>query len=88
MAKFGFIDVNSLDHFPSLPFGIADTIVYSRSKFGNVLFSVALAKRLKGTNVTVNSLNPGTVDTGIYRNYAFLVKEFSYSFISNFCKVS
>jgi NAD(P)-dependent dehydrogenase (short-subunit alcohol dehydrogenase family) len=34
---------------------------YSQSKLANVLFSNALARRLHGTGVTVNSLHPGVV---------------------------
>ena len=36
---------------------------YSQSKLANVLFSYELAKRLKGTSVTSNSLHPGVVST-------------------------
>lgn len=32
---------------------------YGQSKLANILFSRELAKRLKGTNVNVNSLHPG-----------------------------
>ncbi|MEW9502943.1 SDR family oxidoreductase [Jeotgalibacillus marinus] len=38
---------------------------YGRSKLANVLFTKALAKRLEGTNVTVNALHPGAVATNI-----------------------
>lgn len=34
---------------------------YGQSKLANVLFTVALAKRLEGTGVTVNCLHPGFV---------------------------
>lgn len=38
---------------------------YERSKLGNVLFTLELAERLKGTGVTVNALHPGVVKTEI-----------------------
>lgn len=42
--------------------------VYSQSKYANVLFSFALARRLEGTNVTVNAVHPGVVVTGFSQN--------------------
>ena len=39
-------------------------LVYAQSKLMNVLFANALARRLRGTGVTSNSLHPGIVNTG------------------------
>lgn len=39
-----------------------------RSKLANHLFTYAVARRLVGTGVTVNAVNPGMVDTGIGRD--------------------
>ncbi|WP_287582981.1 SDR family oxidoreductase [Candidatus Borrarchaeum sp.] len=38
---------------------------YSQSKLALILFTYELAKRLKHTNVTVNCLHPGVIDTNI-----------------------
>lgn len=42
--------------------------VYGNSKLANLLFTYELARRLEGTNVTVNALHPGVVSTGFARN--------------------
>jgi NAD(P)-dependent dehydrogenase (short-subunit alcohol dehydrogenase family) len=42
---------------------------YGQSKLANALFSLELARRLEGTNATSNSLNPGAVDTALWRHY-------------------
>lgn len=43
-------------------------VAYRQSKLCNVLFTRALAQRLSGSGVTVNSLHPGFVETGFARN--------------------
>lgn len=45
---------------------------YGTSKLANILFSRALAKRLNGTGVTVNSLHPGAVKTELGRHMPIL----------------
>jgi NAD(P)-dependent dehydrogenase (short-subunit alcohol dehydrogenase family) len=40
---------------------------YGQAKLANLLFTRELAKRLKGTRVTVNAFHPGAVATDIYR---------------------
>ena len=45
--------------------------MYCKSKFANVLFTLELAERLKGTGITANCLQPGTIRTGIWRNIPF-----------------
>lgn len=41
---------------------------YGQSKLANVLFTYELARRLNGTNITVNALDPGGVATNIGKN--------------------
>ena len=43
-------------------------ISYGNSKLANLLFSNALAEKLKGTSITSNALHPGGVDSEIYRD--------------------
>ncbi|XP_045539090.1 retinol dehydrogenase 14 [Papilio machaon] len=47
---------------------------YANSKLCNVLFSNELARRLEGSGVVVNSLNPGQVNTSFYRSTTILEK--------------
>jgi NAD(P)-dependent dehydrogenase (short-subunit alcohol dehydrogenase family) len=42
---------------------------YGQSKLANALFSLELARRLEGSTATSNSLNPGAVDTALWRHY-------------------
>ncbi len=45
---------------------------YKRSKLCNILFTYKLARRLEGTNITVNALHPGLVRTNIASNNGLL----------------
>jgi NAD(P)-dependent dehydrogenase (short-subunit alcohol dehydrogenase family) len=40
---------------------------YARSKLANLWFTLALARRLEGTGVTVNALHPGVIATKLLR---------------------
>ena len=57
---------------------------YGHSKLANVLFSYELARLLKGTRITSNSLHPGVIDTDIARNVAPVLR----AAFSLFVKVS
>lgn len=58
VKKINFEDLNFDNGFKSLK-------VYSHSKLANVLFTCELANRLKESNVTVNSVDPGEVGTSL-----------------------
>src|ERR1700722_17184121 len=52
-----FDDLQSTRHYRGMR-------VYGQSKLANILFTLELARRLEGKDVTANSLHPGTVRTG------------------------
>jgi len=47
---------------------------YCLSKLCNILFTRELAKRLEGTSVTANSMHPGFLRTGIFRETSGILK--------------
>lgn len=59
----GHLKVDDLNSDKNYDSGAA----YNQSKLANVLFTRALSKRLKGTDVTVNALHPGVVSTELGR---------------------
>lgn len=66
--KWGKINRNDLQYEKSY----SKWPAYFQSKLANVLFTRELANRLKGTNVTANSLHPGAVKTELARNLAII----------------
>jgi len=58
--------------------GIAGADAYRRSKLAIVLFTYELARRLQGTGVTVNCLNPGAVRTKIWSQAGALTPLFRF----------
>jgi NAD(P)-dependent dehydrogenase (short-subunit alcohol dehydrogenase family) len=57
-GRIYFDDVNLTKNFSMFR-------AYGQSKLANILFTIELAERLQGTGVSVNSLHPGFVGTGI-----------------------
>jgi NAD(P)-dependent dehydrogenase (short-subunit alcohol dehydrogenase family) len=47
---------------------------YTQSKLCNILFTKSLARSLADTNISINCLAPGWVNTGLFRNANPLVK--------------
>ncbi len=56
----------------------SSTGAYCNSKLANILFTRELAKRLKGTKITVNCLHPGVISSNFGNNmsgiFGFLIK--------------
>ncbi|XP_059908856.1 retinol dehydrogenase 12 isoform X1 [Gadus macrocephalus] len=75
--NFGWIRFHDLHSQGSYNSGLA----YCQSKLANVLFTRELARRLKGTNVTVNSLHPGTVNSELTRHSTLMTVLFTVSSI-------
>ncbi|CAO2605054.1 Retinol dehydrogenase 14 [Lemmus lemmus] len=64
LYKYGDINFEDLNSEQSYN----KSFSYSRSKLANILFARELARRLEGTNVTVNVLHPGIVRTNLGRH--------------------
>lgn len=65
-AQMNFDDLQAQKRYDGLQ-------VYRQSKLANVLFTYELARRLEGTGVTVNAVNPGLVATRFgFNNLGFI----------------
>jgi NAD(P)-dependent dehydrogenase (short-subunit alcohol dehydrogenase family) len=49
---------------------------YARSKLANVMFTLALARRMDGTGVTANCLHPGVISTNLLPGWLRLLKPY------------
>lgn len=74
-SSVNFDDLNSTEHYDP-------KLAYGQSKLALVLFSLELAKRLEGTNITVNCVNPGVVKTDIGRHLPMSKSAVSGSIVS------
>jgi len=71
--------LNPLDGMPGY--------LYYVSKGANIMFAMELARRLKGSDITVNFLHPGMIDSGIWRNVPFPLS-IGMAFIKSFFKTT
>nr|XP_022914552.1 retinol dehydrogenase 14-like [Onthophagus taurus] len=72
MAKFAKIPKFQIDAYPNdLIDNFAKIRLYANSKLCMIYFTSALAKKLKGNNITVNALHPGGVQTDIFKRLPF-----------------
>lgn len=78
--NFGWIRFHDLHSQGSYNSGLA----YCQSKLANVLFTRELARRLQGSNVTVNSVHPGTVRSELVRHSTLM--SLLFAFFSMFLK--
>lgn len=67
LYRLASVNLNNLNPVNVKP----SAYLYYVSKYANIYFARELARRLEGTNVTVNSLHPGMIDTGIWRSVPF-----------------
>ena len=70
------IDLNNLNKDSHM--GTVGSEAYRRSKLAIVLFTYELARRLQGTGVTANCLNPGAVRTNIWNHAGALTPLFRF----------
>ena len=68
-GKFNFDNMNSERSYGPMA-------AYCNSKLANVLFTRSLAKRLEGTGITTNAVDPGAIKTGLQQHLTFPMVSF------------
>src|SRR6202171_3054608 len=69
MGKLDFDDLQSVRSYGEIR-------AYNASKLANILFTYELARRIKGTGVTVNAVEPGFVKTNLKVPFPFSIFSF------------
>jgi retinol dehydrogenase-14 len=69
MGKIDFDDLQSVR-------GYGEIRVYNASKLANILFTYELARRLEGTGVTANAVEPGFIKTNLKVPFPFSIFSF------------
>lgn len=67
LYRFSTLNLNKLNPVDAY----VPLYLYYVSKYANICFTLELARKLEGTNITANCLHPGMVDSGIWRNVPF-----------------
>ncbi|KAK5643736.1 hypothetical protein RI129_007581 [Pyrocoelia pectoralis] len=68
------IDINNLNYYSKSIFSRISIFNYANAKLCNLILMNDLARRLKGTGVIINSVDPGLVYTGIGRRFTAVGK--------------
>jgi len=82
LAHHGRVNLDDLNGFPGGIFKGA--FEYMKNKLCNVLFTNELARRLQGTGVVANSIEPGAVKTEFFKNLSSVSKAFANTFADLF----
>jgi NAD(P)-dependent dehydrogenase (short-subunit alcohol dehydrogenase family) len=69
LYKNGSLDFDNL----MLESGYKAGDAYANAKLAAVLYTVALANRVKNTGLSVNAMHPGVLATGVFRDYPALL---------------
>jgi NAD(P)-dependent dehydrogenase (short-subunit alcohol dehydrogenase family) len=69
MAEIDFDDLQEVKSYSEIR-------SYNQSKLANLMFTYELARRLKGTGVTANALEPGFIKTGLKVPFPFSLFSF------------
>ncbi|KAK5643738.1 hypothetical protein RI129_007583 [Pyrocoelia pectoralis] len=77
IAHFVKININNFNSYSNWFISKLRLFDYATSKLYNILFANELARRLKGSGITINSIHPGWVRTEIARDFLTIFQKFS-----------